>query len=85
LGELQRGADIQVHYRGEDPEIHGINRLMPSDAYIVDDSKHISPSRQVPGESMSIILVCKVGLDKHSREMSGGTARYAYDRPPVFD
>jgi hypothetical protein len=84
LGELQRRADVQIHHRREHLEIHGINRLMPGDAHIVHDSKHVSASGQVLGESIGLILVCEVCLDEHPGEMSGRTARHAYDRPTLF-
>src|SRR5579864_3867597 len=65
-------------------KIHGINRLTPDEAHIVHDSKHVSASGQVLGESIGLILVCKVCLDKNSRKMSGRTTGNAYDRPTLF-
>ena len=65
------GADVQIHHRGEHVEIHRIDRLMLGDAHIIHDSKHVSTSSQVLGESIGLTMVCQVRLDKHSGKMSG--------------
>ena len=85
LGELQRRADIQIHYRGEHLEIHRINRLMPGGAHVVDDSKHVSAGGQVLGESIGLTLVCKVCLDKDSWKMSGELRATPMTGPTLLD
>src|SRR4029077_431714 len=62
----------------------GVNNFMFCDADIIDDPQHVFSSSQVFGESVRLMFVCKIHLDKVARERMRRTAGNPYDRPTLL-